>query len=75
MPKIAIALAVIEKADHVQLSHRDSLRVLNLLKNPPAPNRKLLAAAEVCRSGRNREGLARIAHPQKVRTLSTAAFP
>jgi uncharacterized protein (DUF1778 family) len=36
---------VIEEAEHVQLSERDSLRVLNLLENPPAPNAKLLAAA------------------------------
>jgi len=39
------AAAVIEEADHVQLSGRDSLRVLDLLENPPAPNAKLLAAA------------------------------
>jgi uncharacterized protein (DUF1778 family) len=39
------AKAVIEKADHVGLSARDSLRVLDLLENPPAPNAKLLAAA------------------------------
>src|SRR5271155_4945273 len=39
------AKAVIEAADHVQLSERDSLRVLDLLENPPAPNAKLLAAA------------------------------
>jgi uncharacterized protein (DUF1778 family) len=39
------AKAVIEEADHVQLSERDSLRVLDLLENPPAPNAKLLAAA------------------------------
>jgi uncharacterized protein (DUF1778 family) len=39
------AKAVIEKADHVQLSGRDSLGVLKLLENPPAPNPKLLAAA------------------------------
>jgi uncharacterized protein (DUF1778 family) len=39
------AKAVIEEADHVQLSGRDSLRVLDLLENPPAPNAKLLAAA------------------------------
>ena len=37
--------AVIEQADHVRLSERDSLRVLDLLENPPAPNIKLLAAA------------------------------
>jgi uncharacterized protein (DUF1778 family) len=39
------AKAVIEEADHVQLSGRDSLRVLDLLEHPPAPNAKLLAAA------------------------------
>jgi len=39
------ATAVIEEADHVQLSSRDSLRVLDLLENPPAPNAKLMAAA------------------------------
>jgi uncharacterized protein (DUF1778 family) len=39
------AKAAIEAADHVQLSGRDSLRVLDLLENPPAPNSKLLAAA------------------------------
>jgi uncharacterized protein (DUF1778 family) len=39
------AKAVIEEADHLRLSGRDSLRVLNLLENPPAPNTKLLAAA------------------------------
>ncbi len=42
---VRAAKAVIEEADHVQLSGRDSLRVLNLLENPPAPNAKLLAAA------------------------------
>jgi uncharacterized protein (DUF1778 family) len=39
------AKAVIEEADHLRLSERDSLRVLDLLENPPAPNAKLLAAA------------------------------
>ncbi len=39
------AKAVIEKADRVQLSGRDSLRVLKLLENPPAPNARLRAAA------------------------------
>ena len=39
------AKAVIEEAERVQLSERDSLRVLELLENPPAPNAKLLAAA------------------------------
>ncbi len=39
------AKAVLERADHVKLSERDSLRVLDLLENPPRPNAKLLAAA------------------------------
>ena len=39
------AKAVIEEADHLQLSERDSLRVLDLLENPPAPNARLLVAA------------------------------
>jgi uncharacterized protein (DUF1778 family) len=37
--------AAMKDADHVQLSGRDSLRVLDLLDNPAAPNSKLLAAA------------------------------
>ena len=40
------AEAVIQEADHLKLSERDSLRVLDLLENPPAPNAKLLAAAK-----------------------------
>ena len=39
------AKAVIDRADRVQLTGRDSLRVLDLLENPPAPKAKLLAAA------------------------------
>jgi uncharacterized protein (DUF1778 family) len=42
---VRAAKAVIEQADRVQLSERDSLRVLDLLENPPSPNAKLLAAA------------------------------
>jgi uncharacterized protein (DUF1778 family) len=39
------AKAVIADAEHVQLSGRDSLRVLDLLEHPPAPNAKMMAAA------------------------------
>jgi uncharacterized protein (DUF1778 family) len=39
------AKAVIADAEHVQLSARDSLRVLDLLEHPPAPNARMLAAA------------------------------
>jgi uncharacterized protein (DUF1778 family) len=38
--------------DHLRLSERDSLRVLNLLENPPAPNAKLLAASQALRKDR-----------------------
>lgn len=43
---LSAARAVIEEAEHLQLSGRDSLRVLDLLENPPVPNRKLVAAAK-----------------------------
>lgn len=36
---------VIAEAEQVRLSERDSLRLLKLLENPPAPNAKLTAAA------------------------------
>jgi uncharacterized protein (DUF1778 family) len=39
------AKAVIAEAERVQLSERDSLRVLSLLEHPPAPNPRMLAAA------------------------------
>lgn len=39
------AKAVIQDAEHLRLSGRDSLRVLDLLENPPPPNAKLMAAA------------------------------
>jgi uncharacterized protein (DUF1778 family) len=42
---LSAAKAVIQEADQIQLSARDSLRVLELLENPPAPNARLLAAA------------------------------
>jgi uncharacterized protein (DUF1778 family) len=43
---LSAAKAVIQEADHVQLSERDSLRVLDLLENPPAPTASLLAATQ-----------------------------
>lgn len=39
------AMGVIQESEQVKLSGRDSLRVLHLLENPPAPNAKLLASA------------------------------
>jgi uncharacterized protein (DUF1778 family) len=37
--------AVIEQAETLTITARDSVRVLALLENPPAPNTRLLAAA------------------------------
>ena len=42
---LSAARAVIREAEHLELSERDSLRVLAVLENPPQPNEKLLAAA------------------------------
>jgi len=46
-PALREAAAIIEAADHLKVSERDSLRVLDLLEHPPAPNAKLRAAAAV----------------------------
>lgn len=40
------AKAVIREEEHISLSQRDSLRVLELLENPPKPNAKLVSAAK-----------------------------
>ena len=42
---IPVAQKVVDDSEQLSLSGRDSLRVLDLLDNPPAPNQKLLAAA------------------------------
>ncbi len=44
-PALREAAAVIEEASRVVLSERDSLRMLDLLENPPLPNARLLGAA------------------------------
>ena len=43
---VAAAKDIIAEAERVQLSERDSLRVLELLENPPEPNARLMAAAQ-----------------------------
>ncbi len=43
-PALREAKTVIEEAERIVLSERDSLMVLDLLENPPAPNAKLRAA-------------------------------
>jgi len=42
---VQAAREVIEQAERMQLSERDSRHVLDLLENPPAPNARLMAAA------------------------------
>jgi uncharacterized protein (DUF1778 family) len=43
-PALREARKVIEQAERIALSERDSLLVLDLLENPPAPNARLRAA-------------------------------
>jgi len=43
---LAAAREVVQEAELIKLSRRDSQRVLDLLENPPKPNRRLLAAAK-----------------------------
>ena len=43
--RAAEARSVIEEHERVKLTRRDSLLVLSLLENPPAPNAKLRKAA------------------------------
>ncbi len=51
-PALREAQAVIEEAERIVLSERDSLTVLDLLENPPAPNAKLRAAIAALPKGK-----------------------
>ncbi|MDC9580062.1 DUF1778 domain-containing protein [Xenorhabdus sp. PR6a] len=42
---VSVARKIIEENERLELTERDSLRVLDLLDNPPTPNDKLMAAA------------------------------
>ena len=42
---LPVARDLIERSEHIRLSERDSLRVLDLLENPPMPNERMIAAA------------------------------
>ena len=42
---LPVAREVVERAERIRLSERDSARVLKLLENPPKPTKALLAAA------------------------------
>ena len=42
---MSVARKVIDENERMELTEQDSLHVLDLLDNPPAPNNKLIAAA------------------------------
>ena len=42
---VSVAQKVIDENEQITLSENDSLHVLELLDNPPVPNKKLMAAA------------------------------
>lgn len=42
---LPVARKVVDRAERIRLSERDSARVLKLLENPPKPTKPLLAAA------------------------------
>ena len=44
--------AVIEHAEHIVLSERDTRLWLDLLDNPPEPNARLIAAAKALQADR-----------------------
>jgi uncharacterized protein (DUF1778 family) len=44
------AQAVVERAEHLALSERDSLKILDLLENPPKPTERLMRAAKAGRT-------------------------
>jgi len=43
---VPAAQEVVERTEHIRLSERDTLLVLDLLENPPPANAKLIAAAK-----------------------------
>ena len=42
---VSAAREIIDQNERMELTERDSLHVLNLLEEPPAPNEKLMTAA------------------------------
>jgi len=58
-PALREAKRVIEEAERITLSERDSLMVLKLFEKPPAPNARLRKALASYRRRNERGGLAR----------------
>ena len=42
---VSLARKIVEENERVQVSEKDSLQIMALLDNPPAPNEKLMKAA------------------------------
>jgi uncharacterized protein (DUF1778 family) len=55
---LAVAREIVDEAERVQLSERDSLRALELLENPPSPNKKLRQPRAPCRGPRDLSAMA-----------------
>ena len=80
---LSAARTVIQEAEHLELSERDSLRVLAVLENPPKPNAKLLAAAKsLPKRGRGdthrcqkREGRGMVCELRRSAAAGCSAFP
>jgi uncharacterized protein (DUF1778 family) len=49
---VPAAREIVDQAERIRLSERDTKRVLDLLENPPKPTKRLLAAAKAKRRGR-----------------------
>lgn len=49
---LASAKAVLDANEQKQLTERESLKVLALLEDPPAPNERLLAASRALKSAK-----------------------
>ena len=49
---VPVAQNIIEQAERLALSERDSLKVLDLLENPPRPNQRLVEAARLVQQTR-----------------------
>ena len=62
------ARAVIEEAERVVLTRRDSLRVLDMLEHPPAPTPSSAKQSQRCRSGDDSSRLARRSNLKKARS-------
>ena len=49
---VPAAREIVDRAERIQLSERDTRRVLELLENPPKPTNRLVAAAKAKRRAR-----------------------